>query len=79
LTSSPHFRTGIPGPSILVTASGRPLTALPPRIGEAFDLLGPRSQANKAQRKRIRHWKREWLDAIDRQARPGVRARPGLE
>mgnify|MGYP003489165916 FL=1 len=64
---------------ILVAASASTPGELPSMITEAFDLLGPRSGANKTQRERIRRWKREWVAAVGSLIDPGQRERPSLE
>ncbi|HTN57183.1 MAG TPA: hypothetical protein VL043_02840 [Protaetiibacter sp.] len=63
---------------ILAAASASPPTELPHHIDHAFELLGPRSGANKAQRERIRRWRREWNREITTQLQPQDRVRPPL-
>jgi len=65
--------------SILASASSGPAAALPGYVNTAFELLGPRSGANKAQRERIRRWQREWTAAITNVIQAPERGRPALE
>lgn len=64
---------------ILVAASAGSTDDLPGFIGTAFDLLGPRSGANKKQREQVRRLRREWVTATDLAISTGERARPTLE
>jgi hypothetical protein len=64
---------------ILAAASASPAENLPGYIATAFDLLGPRADASKEQRERIRHWRREWITAISATVQSTQRARPTLE
>ena len=63
---------------ILVSASAIDSTELPDLVATAFDLLGPRSGANKAQREQIRRWKREWVAEVTGLVDQSQRARPQL-
>lgn len=65
--------------SILATATAGPIDKLPEYVETAFTLLGPRSGANKAQRERIRRWRREWVTATEQAVRPTDRGRPSLD
>jgi|TARA_B100001971_G_C18199180_1_gene543450 hypothetical protein len=76
------LETGVDASSacrILARASASPQEELVGYVDAAFDLLGPRSGANKKQREQIRRWRREWVTAITREveARP-QRGRPAL-
>lgn len=76
------LETGVDASSacrILARASASPQVELVSHVDAAFDLLGPRSGANKKQREQIRRWRREWVTAITREveARP-QRGRPAL-
>ena len=65
---------------VLASASAGPKVELVSHVGAAFELLGPRSGANKAQRERIRRWSREWLAAIAREVESAPqRGRPSLD
>lgn len=64
--------------SILAAASASFPDDLPSAVGTVFELLGPRSGANKAQRERIRRWRREWSIAITSEVRTTLRGRPKL-
>lgn len=64
---------------ILAAASNGRAADLPEHVDHAFELLGPRSGANKAQRERIRRWRREWVRAISDQVQMHERGRPTLE
>ena len=64
---------------ILVSGSAIDSTELPDLVATAFDLLGPRSGANKAQREQIRRWKREWAAAVTGLVGQSQRERPLLE
>lgn len=65
--------------AILASATARPVDELPDHIATAFTLLGPRSGANKAQRERIRRWRREWVAATQQAISPVDRGRPRLD
>ncbi len=63
---------------ILAAATAGPVDELPGHIATAFELLGPRAGANKAQRKLIRDWQRAWGAAILSAISTQTRARPPL-
>lgn len=64
---------------ILAAATAGPADDLPGHISTAFELLGPRAAANKAQRERIRRWQREWVRAMTDHVHTQERGRPRLD
>lgn len=63
---------------ILAAASAASPDDLAGLVNTAFELLGPRSGANKKQREQIRRWRREWVSATEASIATAARARPPL-
>lgn len=65
--------------AVLAAAAAGPAAELPGYVEDVFMLLGPRADANRAQRARIRGWQREWVAAIKTAITSDARSRPPLE
>lgn len=65
--------------AILAAATAGPVEELRAHIAMVFELLGPRADLNKEQRRRIDRMRREWDDAIVAAVAPIERGRPVLD